>query len=75
MTTVEEVNMLPMEPIVGRELKVEDLVPDYCNTKDQYRWYRVVNPVCSVHPDRQATVQCDTVLRSGYLGPTLSFVP
>ena len=73
MTTVEEVNMLPMEPIVGRELKVEDLVPDYCNTKDQYRWYRVVNPVCSVHPDRQATVQCGYCAKKWLSGPHSKF--
>jgi hypothetical protein len=62
--------MLPIEPIVGRELKVEDLVPDYCNTKDQYKrlLYRSLTPYRLLY-------SVDTVLRSGYLGPTLSFVP
>jgi hypothetical protein len=73
MTTVEEVTMLPMEPIVGRELKVEDLVPDYCNTNDQYRWCQVVNPVCSVHTDRQATVQCGYYAKKWLSGPDSQF--
>lgn len=57
--TVAAVDMITVEPMVGKELYAEDLLGgQYGRSYGDFRWYKVVRRMCSVHSDEPATLEC-----------------